>query len=70
MKAAPTTPRFVSFKRAEELTGISRFTWKRIADRGEIPVIRPEGFRIVRICIDDINALCERWRRDAAEAIR
>jgi hypothetical protein len=69
MRAASSI-RFVSFKEAERLTGISRFTWKRIADRGLIPVIRPEGIRIARICVDDIIAICERWKRDAADGAR
>ena len=54
--------RLLSFRDAERETGISYWTWRDLAARGAISVVRPPGLRRVYLERREIDLAIERWR--------
>lgn len=70
MKAAklPQIARLLNLSEAEKITGLSRFSIRRLIDRGELPAIKGSASGLRRVLVDaaDIAALIDRWKRESA----
>ena len=57
--------RLLGLATAEREYGISRWTWRDLIARGEIPAIRPPGLRRLFLDRHDIEAKLEQWKETA-----
>ena len=58
-------PRLLSYAKAEEETGVSKWAWRAWAVRGLLPVIRPPGTRRVYLDRADIVRVLNEWKEQA-----
>jgi hypothetical protein len=61
----PALPHLITLQAAAKASGIAVFTLKRLADRGELRLVRPPGVRRLYISASDLASAIETWAQES-----